>query len=179
MPLTNYFVNTIITALQGPTWQMLLERCRTNHGLYCTRANGQHRIGEDAMFHLLFDTSIFVALPNGCLCQMTGDAIVNLRPPDGPRPLAGCDSLSAEESLSTTCGGKRIATGVHPEERPLKRRRLSRVIGGQPIRNPKVAQPDRCVQSLLYERDRANVLLGCHQLTLLSSAPACSTLDLV
>ncbi|EIW57607.1 uncharacterized protein TRAVEDRAFT_106738, partial [Trametes versicolor FP-101664 SS1] len=62
--LTNYFVNTIITALQGPTWQTLLER-----------------IGEDAMFHLLVDTSIFVPLPNGCLCQMTGEAIVNLRPP--------------------------------------------------------------------------------------------------
>lgn len=110
------------------------------------------------MFHLLFDTSIFVALPNGCLCQMTGDAIVNLRPPDGPRPLGGCDSLLAEESLSTTCGSKRVATGVHPEERPMKRRRLARAIGGQPIH--KVAQPDRCVQALLYEYDSADVHSG-------------------
>ncbi|KAI0749800.1 hypothetical protein C8Q80DRAFT_1058573, partial [Daedaleopsis nitida] len=62
--LTNYFVNTMITALQAPEWEMLL-----------------HRIGENAMFHLLTETSVFVSLPNGCLCQLTGDAIVNLKPP--------------------------------------------------------------------------------------------------
>ena len=37
-------------------------------------------IGADAMIHLLTDTSIFVPLPNGCLCQMSGVPVVNLRP---------------------------------------------------------------------------------------------------
>ncbi|KAI5836411.1 hypothetical protein K523DRAFT_258539, partial [Schizophyllum commune Tattone D] len=32
------------------------------------------------MIHLLTDTSIFVSLPNGCLCQMSGVPVVNLRP---------------------------------------------------------------------------------------------------
>ncbi|KAI0359809.1 hypothetical protein OH77DRAFT_1358930, partial [Trametes cingulata] len=62
--LTNYFVNTIVTALQAPEWEILLDR-----------------IGENVMFLLLCETSIFVSLPNGCLCQMTGDPLVNLKPP--------------------------------------------------------------------------------------------------
>ncbi|KAI0663882.1 hypothetical protein C8Q70DRAFT_885740, partial [Cubamyces menziesii] len=56
MPLTNYFVNTMVTAMQAPHWETLLQR-----------------IGEDAMLHLLVDTSLFVSLPNDCLCQMTGN----------------------------------------------------------------------------------------------------------
>lgn len=41
-----------------------------------------HRVGEDVMFHLLTETSIFVALPNDCLCQVTGEIILHQRPPD-------------------------------------------------------------------------------------------------
>ncbi|KAI0719341.1 hypothetical protein C8T65DRAFT_541197, partial [Cerioporus squamosus] len=62
--LTNYFVNTMITALQAVEWETLLQR-----------------VGESAMFHLLTETCVFLALPNGCLCQMTGDPIVHLKPP--------------------------------------------------------------------------------------------------
>ncbi|KAL1738673.1 hypothetical protein HDZ31DRAFT_8702, partial [Schizophyllum fasciatum] len=61
--LRNTFVNTIITALEGEEWETLLSR-----------------IGADAMIHLLTDTSVFVPLPNGCLCQMSGVPLVNLRP---------------------------------------------------------------------------------------------------
>ncbi|PCH42204.1 hypothetical protein WOLCODRAFT_34310, partial [Wolfiporia cocos MD-104 SS10] len=62
--VTNQHLNTIVTALQAPEWDKLYRR-----------------IGEDAMFHLLTETSIFVALPNDCLCQMTGEPIVRLEPP--------------------------------------------------------------------------------------------------
>ncbi|KAG6812970.1 hypothetical protein H0H92_015089 [Tricholoma furcatifolium] len=62
--LTNYFVNTIVTALQSPEWDTLLQR-----------------IGLIAMLRLLGETSVFVSLPNGCFCQMTGQPIVSLRPP--------------------------------------------------------------------------------------------------
>ncbi|KAF9061333.1 hypothetical protein BDP27DRAFT_1163730, partial [Rhodocollybia butyracea] len=57
--ISNPFVNTIITALQGPEWALLLQR-----------------IGVDAMIHLLTKTSVFVSLPNGCLCQMTGPLLL-------------------------------------------------------------------------------------------------------
>ncbi|KIO15227.1 hypothetical protein M404DRAFT_83099, partial [Pisolithus tinctorius Marx 270] len=57
--VTNRFVNTIITALQAPEWETLLQR-----------------IGADAMLHLLLKTSIFVSLPNECLCQLTGEPLI-------------------------------------------------------------------------------------------------------
>lgn len=34
-----------------------------------------YRTGITVMLHLLIDTSIFVSLPNGCLCQMTGEPL--------------------------------------------------------------------------------------------------------
>ncbi|KIK10192.1 hypothetical protein K443DRAFT_61217, partial [Laccaria amethystina LaAM-08-1] len=56
--ITNFFVNTVITTLQEPQWDLLLRR-----------------IGVDAMLHLLTDTSLFLSLPNGCFCQVTGEPI--------------------------------------------------------------------------------------------------------
>ncbi|KAJ8580772.1 hypothetical protein M405DRAFT_752860, partial [Rhizopogon salebrosus TDB-379] len=69
--ITNVFVNTIITALQAPEWEKLLER-----------------IGADAMLHILTKTSVFIKLPNECLCQMTGEALIYTVPPklDGYMP---------------------------------------------------------------------------------------------
>ncbi|KAJ7744319.1 hypothetical protein B0H14DRAFT_2406850, partial [Mycena olivaceomarginata] len=57
--LFNSNVNTNVTALQAPEWEALLLR-----------------IGTDVMMHLLTDTSLFVALPNDCLCQLVGEPIV-------------------------------------------------------------------------------------------------------
>lgn len=37
-------------------------------------------IGEDAMLALLSSTSIFLQLPNGCLCQATGRPMCTLPP---------------------------------------------------------------------------------------------------
>ncbi|CCM03069.1 uncharacterized protein FIBRA_05189 [Fibroporia radiculosa] len=62
--LTNYFVNTVVTALQAPEWETLFQR-----------------IGDDAMFHLLTEASVFIPLPNECLCQVMGEPIVFLKPP--------------------------------------------------------------------------------------------------
>ncbi|KAJ4477297.1 hypothetical protein J3R30DRAFT_3212875, partial [Lentinula aciculospora] len=61
--LNNSFVNTIVTAMQGLQWKLLLQR-----------------IGVDAMIYLLTQTSMFVSLPNGCLCQMTGPLLLHTVP---------------------------------------------------------------------------------------------------
>ncbi|KAJ4494818.1 hypothetical protein C8J55DRAFT_387945, partial [Lentinula edodes] len=61
--LNNLFVNTIVTALQRLEWNLLLQR-----------------IGVDAMIYLLTQTSMFVSLPNGCLCQMTGPLLLHAIP---------------------------------------------------------------------------------------------------
>ncbi|KAJ7761909.1 hypothetical protein DFH07DRAFT_683186, partial [Mycena maculata] len=57
--LLNFHVNTNVTALQAPEWEVLFQR-----------------VGTDAMLHLLTDTSIFIALPNDCLCQLVGEPIL-------------------------------------------------------------------------------------------------------
>ncbi|KAJ7455325.1 hypothetical protein B0H11DRAFT_1739971, partial [Mycena galericulata] len=57
--LVNLHVNTNVTALHAPEWEVLLQR-----------------IGTDAMLHLLTDTSLFIALPNECLCQLVGEPIL-------------------------------------------------------------------------------------------------------
>ncbi|KAG2141537.1 hypothetical protein BD769DRAFT_1295097, partial [Suillus cothurnatus] len=62
--ITSCFVNTIITALEAAEWETLLER-----------------IGVDAMLHLLTKTSIFIQLPNECLCQLTGEPLIYQIPP--------------------------------------------------------------------------------------------------
>ena len=40
------------------------------------------RVGENVMFHLLSETSIYVPLPNNCLCQLTGTPLVHLPLPN-------------------------------------------------------------------------------------------------
>ena len=37
------------------------------------------RVGVDIMLHLLTQTSTFVALPNECLCQVTGKPLIHIR----------------------------------------------------------------------------------------------------
>ncbi|KAG6862537.1 hypothetical protein C0995_000085 [Termitomyces sp. Mi166 len=71
--ISNYFVNTIVTALQSPEWETLL-----------------HCIGVNPMLYLLSETSIFISLPNGCLCQMTGEPIVALVPKIKNSSISSC-----------------------------------------------------------------------------------------
>ncbi|KAL4064397.1 hypothetical protein J3A83DRAFT_4101147 [Scleroderma citrinum] len=74
--ITNRFVNTIITALQAPEWEILLQR-----------------IGADAMLHLLLKTSVFISLPNQCLCQLTGEALIYIPLPSGSSLLPSRSTL--------------------------------------------------------------------------------------
>ena len=74
------------TTLSTPSSQ----RCKPPNGKCCSRGlqlwtclfhqllrSVLVRIGIDAMLHLLTETSIFVALPNECLCQVTGEPVVH------------------------------------------------------------------------------------------------------
>jgi hypothetical protein len=77
--VNNFFVNTNVTALQGSDWERLLRRFvlpPVKDFLFVTHARHWIRIGECAMFHLLTEASIFVPLPNECLCQLTGMPLV-------------------------------------------------------------------------------------------------------
>ncbi|KAH8100825.1 hypothetical protein BXZ70DRAFT_892622, partial [Cristinia sonorae] len=90
--LTNYFLNTIVTALHAPEWETLFQR-----------------IGEDAMFHLVTETCLFFPLPNGCFCQMTGEPIVYTAPPlkfslGGLRSGTSCESGKRKRTAKTTEG---------------------------------------------------------------------------
>ncbi|KAG5342247.1 hypothetical protein C0989_004091 [Termitomyces sp. Mn162] len=93
--ISNYFVNTIVTALQSPEWETLLQR-----------------IGVNPMLYLLSETNIFISLPNGCLCQMTGEPIVTLVPNND---FSALSSTFPERSA----GKKRPCPWV--SERPVKR----------------------------------------------------------
>ncbi|KAF7974772.1 hypothetical protein HWV62_11243 [Athelia sp. TMB] len=112
--IENAFVNTIITALKAPEWETLLER-----------------LGIDVMLHLLTETSIFVSLPNQCLCQVTGDPLIHMIPPtpvlQRPPRLAPEAACSAEMRPA-----KRKAID-HQDERPNKRMRLCETITPSPI----------------------------------------------
>lgn len=89
--ITNYFVNTMITALQTPEWDTLLKRLVVLYSK-STRFYVKFisRVGDAVILHLLAETSIFVSLPNDCLCQITGPPLLYL-----PRPqdtlLPKCD----------------------------------------------------------------------------------------
>src|SRR5258708_37910191 len=72
--VNNFFVNTIVTALQGSEWERLLERCGSVFFFFSKvfyMFDIVIRIGETAMFHLLSEESIFFPLPNECLLRLT------------------------------------------------------------------------------------------------------------
>ena len=78
------------------------------------RANEVHRVGEDVLLHLFTGTSVFTPLPNGCLCQVTGEHIHNLA------------QLPPTPSPSLPAAAKRKASGVgEGESRPSKQRKLN------------------------------------------------------
>jgi hypothetical protein len=70
------------------------------------------------MLHLLTKTSIFIQLPNECLCQLTGEPLIYQIPPK----LDGCIPPSDSETYNL---GKRKR---HPLECPGPRKRL-KVVG--------------------------------------------------
>ena len=116
--VNNFFVNTIVTALQGSEWERLLERCGSVFFFpkVFYMSDIVIRIGESAMFHLLTEASIFVPLPNECLCQLTGIPLVFL-------PSPTIDLLSSVSTGPVASEkGKRKAL-PHPEEPSSKRKR--------------------------------------------------------
>ncbi|KAJ3786091.1 hypothetical protein GGU10DRAFT_267915, partial [Lentinula aff. detonsa] len=104
--LNNTFVNTIVTALHESQWTLLLQR-----------------IGVDAMIYLLTQASMFVSLPNGCLCQMTGPLLLHV----APKP-------ECERAAEYSNKRKRSTTDNGLSDRLLKRMKIASTAGPkQPI----------------------------------------------
>jgi telomerase reverse transcriptase len=74
------------------------------------------------MFHLLTEASIFVPLPNECLCQLTGMPLVFL-----PSPAIDLVANSVSTGPIPSEKRKRKAS-PHPEE-PSSKMRLQRTSG--------------------------------------------------
>ncbi|KAJ3515494.1 hypothetical protein NLJ89_g1720 [Agrocybe chaxingu] len=112
--ITNYFLNTIVTVFQSPEWEMLLQR-----------------IGEDAMLHLLADTSIFLALPNGCLCQITGEPLIHMVPNRHDVGFAPNGTLQADGESTNALNRKRPwPVGDDGQEHGREKRRKLNVDSG-------------------------------------------------
>jgi len=122
--ITNYFINTVITAFQAPEWTTLLTRLVFELPIEAKiPMSFSISIGEAPMLHLLTETSIFLSLPNGCLCQLAGEPIIYLTPKlqDTSNPR-----LKAPTNGNQKATRKRLRREVpnDTEERPNKRRKL-------------------------------------------------------
>ena len=73
------------------------------------------------MLHLLTDASVFVPLPNECLCQMTGTPLIFL-----PSPAVEVSGVAPATSLSYERFKRKAQP--HPEA-PSPKKRLQRVPG--------------------------------------------------
>lgn len=83
-----------------------------------------NRVGTDVIFHLLTQTSLFIALPNNCYCQLAGEPILSLkaRAQLGQTPsfyTSGAVTNAMVESL------KRPREADSAGERPTKRLKIS------------------------------------------------------
>lgn len=125
--ITNYFVNTIITALQAPEWDTLLQRSfyLIYHSFHPSdvRNISLPSIGADAMLHLLTEAQVFVSLPNDCLCQMTGEPVIHMV----PATLQGSEQPS---TVPLTMGGAKPGKRPFPfssthNDRQRKRLKIS------------------------------------------------------
>ncbi|TFK18118.1 hypothetical protein FA15DRAFT_603881 [Coprinopsis marcescibilis] len=103
------FRNTVVAALRASEWDDLL-----------------FRIGVGAMLHLLSETSIFVPLPNGCLCQVTGEPVVFLVPLT--KGLLGKTSANP-------------ATNIRLLKRPLPLSEAESESGSPPHKRPRLMKP--------------------------------------
>lgn len=131
--ITNFFPNTNITALQALEWKILLTRyviCSlANHDLILSflpsdfphTDQSTHRIGEAAMYHLLLNTNIFIALPHNCFCQLVGTPITELKPHTGGFLQVG---PIPDAMVATALPAKRMA---EEDRRPKKRGRLDKL----------------------------------------------------
>ena len=120
-------------------------------------------IGEDAMIHLLTETSTFLSLPNGCLCQITGEPLIHVSPdarsigPTQPLRLQHRDETASTKK-------KRSWTEVQDAEQQdrFKRRKV--------VTDPKSSAPNKATPHKSYVCLRpASFRI---ELTSLSSSPA-------
>jgi hypothetical protein len=77
------------------------------------------------MLHLLTETSIFVSLPNQCLCQLTGEPLIHIIPSNSGIMVQKSESQGVQApSIIARLATKRKASGQHEDERPPKRLRI-------------------------------------------------------
>ena len=76
------------------------------------------------MLHLLTETSVFMSLPNECLCQVTGVPIIFITP--NLQNDHALFSLQHPEGNGTRSNKKRSFPSVDQEERPCKRQKLAK-----------------------------------------------------
>ena len=110
-----------------------------------SRLTTLYRVGEDVMFHLLAETSMFASLPNGCLCQLTGDPILHMRPPVLARAPVRGDDCKHEERMVRKRGTKRRCIIGYSEERPSKRQKRGEEATTEQPKLPRSEDPDRFV----------------------------------
>ncbi|RXW18136.1 hypothetical protein EST38_g7715 [Candolleomyces aberdarensis] len=126
----------MVPAFENSEWDQLLDR-----------------IGVDPMLHLLMDTSIFIPLPNGCLCQVTGEPIVFLTPVER--------RISSEILVHRDSGVKRPRPHSPQDERPAKRRKLQ--INGKPgARRGQDIYIQKSPANLVLARSRLFFARPCH-----------------
>ncbi|KAF7316755.1 Telomerase reverse transcriptase [Mycena chlorophos] len=123
----NVVLNTNVTALQAPEWELLHDR-----------------VGTDAMVHLLTETSVFVALPNDCLCQLVGIPITANR----------LENLQLFDTRATVIRPPKRTASTSSEELsgPAKRVRLNSGLAGKG--NSNVQLHERSPAKLLLSRNR-------------------------
>lgn len=83
------------------------------------------------MFHLLTETSVFLSLPNGSLCQVIGDPIVIIKPPSNIPILYKELKNAPEGSQRRGRGTKRRCLTGYAEGRPSKRTKRNHDASGQ------------------------------------------------
>jgi len=84
------------------------------------------RIGEDAMIHILTETSIFIPLPNGSLCQITGEPLIHMLPKDQVIGLTKPLQVHQIPPPSSPVEKRSWTKIENPEQQPrIKRRKLS------------------------------------------------------
>ena len=74
------------------------------------------------MIHLLTQTSIFVSLPNGSLCQLAGEPLIHAIP-----------QVNDIKALRVTC--KRSLSETDTEQKSRKRRKLESSTNARPQSN--------------------------------------------
>ena len=100
------------------------------------------------MLHLLTETSIFLSLPNGCLCQVTGVPIIFITPnvenDHISFPLQPCEK-------GGSISNKRLSfPALDKEERPHKRQKLAEITTSRSsVKSPKTTGYVRPVLGLL------------------------------